>query len=291
MNMDICKPIRFEWDWSHLAELMQTCEYACETPYMLKYLPREGKVVEAGCGPGRFVMYLAKKGYDILGIELGQETIDKTKGVFPDLNIRQGDVTALPFADNAISGMISLGVIEHFIDGPQRVLKEMHRVLKPGAQMIVTTTSFNILRKIKYFFGFGIMNDNNWLDIKKYNFVRRLFGKKIIIKAKPLPRVPYEKKTLADRRTFFEYFFTKQEFERELDMAGFKIIESRPIQIMDGIHHELSRKLVNYDEVKFNPTFLGKALNNLFSRKLFFHNHMHLCVVTKELKNKEENKV
>jgi len=272
----------FEWDWALLNELMRTCEYASETPYILKYMPKNGKVIEAGCGPGRFVMYLSKKGVDVTGIELGQETVDKVRAIIPELDIRQGDVLKLPFADNTISGIISLGVVEHFIEGPQKVLKEMNRVLKPGGYMVVTTTSFNHLRKIKYFLGFGIMNDNNWLDIRKYNFIRKLFGKQKISKVRPFPRVPFVKRNLADTKTFFEYFFTKEEFEQELKAAGFKIIESVPVQLLDGIQHELSRKLVGYDEIKFNPTFLGAALNALFALKPFFHNHMHLCVVTKQ---------
>jgi SAM-dependent methyltransferase len=49
-----------------------------------------------------------------------------------------GDVFALPFADNSVDGIWNVGVMEHFThDQIDRILTEFHRVLKPGARVIL----------------------------------------------------------------------------------------------------------------------------------------------------------
>lgn len=271
----------FKWDWVHFNELFQTCDYDCEKPYILKYMSRSGKNLEAGCGPGRYVKYLSDRGFDITGIEICQETVNTVKSVFPNLDIRQGDILKFPFEDNTITGIISLGVLEHFIEGPSIPLHEMYRVLKQGAHAVITVTSYNYLRRIKYRLGIGMMNELGCLSPKRINFIRKVFRKEPIDKWHPFANVPYKNKALALKSTFFQYFFTKQEFENEIIKSGFKIIESVPVQLMHGIHHEVWKKLVNYDEIKFNPNIFGKIINKTFSQIPFFHNSMHLCVVKK----------
>ena len=46
---------------------------------------------------------------------------------------------SLPYEDSSISGYLSFGVIEHFIEGPHEALAEAFRVLRPGGIAIITT--------------------------------------------------------------------------------------------------------------------------------------------------------
>src|ERR1039457_5910794 len=70
--------------------------------------------VEAGCGLARFIAYLKDRGYDIEGIEISSQTVEQVKTIRPDLQIIVGDITHLPYADNSLSGMISLGSLSIF---------------------------------------------------------------------------------------------------------------------------------------------------------------------------------
>lgn len=113
-------------------------------PWILKYTPRYGKVADAGCGLGRYVFYLHRLGIDIVGLDFEKKTIDylnkwKSKNGFDNVSFIKGDVTNLPFEDGALSGYISLGVVEHFIEGPQKPIKEAFRTLRPGGIAIITT--------------------------------------------------------------------------------------------------------------------------------------------------------
>ena len=118
--------------------------------WILKYVPKHGKSVEAGCGLGRYVFYLSQLGLDIEGIDFSEPTIhclNKWKKEHDlDADFKTGDVTNLPYDDNSLSGYISLGVVKHFIEGPHRPLSEAFRVLRPGGIAIITTPSisFNV---------------------------------------------------------------------------------------------------------------------------------------------------
>ena len=130
--------IIFTWKKEDFEYLLKSCDRDEVTPYILKYLPISGKIVEAGCGLGRFVKYLTDKGYDVVGVELSEETVRNVKEVDPQLNVIHGDVLNMPFRTNSIDGVIALGVIEHFISGIEDPLKEIYRILKQGGVAVIT---------------------------------------------------------------------------------------------------------------------------------------------------------
>ena len=96
----------------------------------------------------------------------------------PNLDVRTGDVSSLQYEDSSVSGIICLGVIEHFFKGPEKPLKELHRVLKPGHYAIFTVPAFNVIRRIKYFL--NIRQFNPIKILKEMGVVRRFFGKEAI---------------------------------------------------------------------------------------------------------------
>lgn len=115
--------------------------------WISKYVPRYGKTIEAGCGLGRYNFYFTRMGIDIEGIDFSEETIIflnewGEKNEF-DNRFKVGDVTNLPYENESLRGYISLGVVEHFIEGPHKPLAEAYRVLEPGGVAIVTTPSIS----------------------------------------------------------------------------------------------------------------------------------------------------
>jgi len=111
-----------------------------------KHIPRKGKIVEAGCGRAQYVVALRSLGYDCDGIDTAVETIEMINGTFPDLPVAQGDVLNLEYETCSLSGYISLGVVEHFQEGPQRALDEAFRVLEPGGIGVIAVPVNNSLR-------------------------------------------------------------------------------------------------------------------------------------------------
>lgn len=110
--------------------------------YILKYLPR-GKILEAGCGDGKYVFYLERLGYEVYGIDFVDAVIERNKriseesGVGDPSRFKLMDVCKLDFPDNYFDGYLSMGVIEHFQD-PTIPLIEAYRVLKKGGIAFIT---------------------------------------------------------------------------------------------------------------------------------------------------------
>jgi SAM-dependent methyltransferase len=273
----------FPWDEGDFDVLLETCEKDEVTPYMFEYLPKTGKVVEAGCGLGRYAAYLADKGYDIVGIELSGDAVRVVKRRNPELRLIQGDVLRLPFRTASIDGIISLGVIEHFIEGCDGPLTEMHRVLKDSGRAIITVPCVNWVRRMKnLLYVHELRHYMNPIRVaKRWNRLRRVFGKRA------LPKSPYNRKSSSPYEIypvfgdFFEYRLKRVEFEDALRQAGFTILQSVPVAHLDGLLHDFGRFFVRFDHWRLRRSMLGTAANALLSRVPFCHNHMHLCVVTK----------
>jgi SAM-dependent methyltransferase len=114
----------------NLDEDMALCPLQTIEPYFLKYLPQSGKILEAGSGRGRWVVYLRRKGFDVVGIDLARSNVAFAKAYDETIPVSHGDVLDTGFADGSFAAIISLGVVEHFEDGPQRAFRETRRILK-----------------------------------------------------------------------------------------------------------------------------------------------------------------
>ena len=273
----------FDWDIRKFENHLKSAVTAEEIPYFLKYMPKDGKILEAGCGMGRFVHYLSERGFNVVGVELGQEVVSALQRVAPELNVICGNVTKLPFGDNTIAGIISIGLVEHFIDGPRAPLAEFRRVLQPGRFAVITAPSYNLVRRLRCALDLGIQTQNrSWRKIvRQSNVIRRFVGKPPLKKHEP-GRLPFRRRGQVGADKFFQYFLSRREFERELRDAGFRIVESMPIQSVDGLYHEFGDRLARFDGVSVKATMLGRLVNTVFSLIPFCHNHMHLCVATRD---------
>ena len=182
------------WGKYSVESLIQKWDYWGLRQWILKFVPRQGKTLEAGCGLGRNNFYLESLGIDIDGLDFSYETITllnswKKKNEY-NSNFIQGDITKLPYPDNSLSGYMSLGVIEHFIEGPQKALAEAYRVLRPGGIAIITTPGVSF-----YIFYSKLKNQ-----------IKRIIKKILFIKsAAPL---------------FFQYWYNVQKLKRFVEDAG-----------------------------------------------------------------------
>lgn len=109
-------------------------------------IPKNSAVLEGGCGLGVWVLLLKKEGYNIIGVDFSEWTIEKLHHNIPDLPIEIGDVRNLPYKNETFDAYLSLGVVEHFQEGPDRVLKEAYRVLKPKGLLFLTVPYMNTIR-------------------------------------------------------------------------------------------------------------------------------------------------
>jgi len=111
-------------------------------------------VLDAGCGRGEVLYACARAGARVAGIDFSQDAVEITRETlseFPDADVRQGDVTALPWPDGSFDRILFSDVIEH-LDPPQTVpaMREFRRVLRPGGYVVVHTAPNRLFRKISW---------------------------------------------------------------------------------------------------------------------------------------------
>lgn len=95
-----------------------------------------GKILDAGCGPGRDSKILTEKGFNVTGLDLSEEMIEiarQKKGEYHVMDVRD-----LEFEDEKFDGVLANQLII-FFNGEERkqAFKELERVLKPGGTIFL----------------------------------------------------------------------------------------------------------------------------------------------------------
>ncbi|MBI4353707.1 MAG: polysaccharide deacetylase family protein [Candidatus Omnitrophica bacterium] len=100
--------------------------------------PLKGRVLDAGCGEGVDLINQAKRpGVEVIGVELSDEgcRISRRRSQpWSSASVVQADLCRLPFPGGLFDFIYSYGVLHH-VALPLEGLRELTRVLKPGAQV------------------------------------------------------------------------------------------------------------------------------------------------------------
>lgn len=100
------------------------------------------RVLDAGCGAGRFLPILANLGCDVDGVDLSPELIRNARDRHPSFATRVATLTALPFADGSFDGYFSwYSTIHSTDDDLGTIFHEAHRVLRPGGSILTAFQS------------------------------------------------------------------------------------------------------------------------------------------------------
>jgi ubiquinone/menaquinone biosynthesis C-methylase UbiE len=114
---------------------------------------RGGRALDLGCGTGNYTLELKRRGFDVIGLDAseGMLKVARAKG----LHCIEGDAYSLPFADGSFDLVLSVTMFE-FIREPERVLEEVHRVLRPGGEVVIGTmngrSSWFLFKRLKSLF-------------------------------------------------------------------------------------------------------------------------------------------
>jgi SAM-dependent methyltransferase len=108
----------------------------------LKYFPRNGKIVDFGCGTGRFTTFFALRHRRVLATEVTPEMLEQAKKECTEgsCEFALTDGVSLPCASASVDGIWCCGVLRYslFVPNPAyaEIAKEMYRVLRPGANVV-----------------------------------------------------------------------------------------------------------------------------------------------------------
>ncbi|UZE93851.1 MAG: class I SAM-dependent methyltransferase [Candidatus Pacearchaeota archaeon] len=98
----------------------------------VRYLEKRDKVLDLGCGSGRDVVFLARNGFDVYGIDISKEAIKKARNKIKEKGLKAyfdvGDLTALKFENNFFDAIYSNAVLNFTL--LQESCSEIYRILK-----------------------------------------------------------------------------------------------------------------------------------------------------------------
>lgn len=137
--------------------------YAAEVPYysqarlrmvekmLLENLPKNSKILDLGCGSGRFSIGAARLGFKVFGLDICPEAIEAAikraqKNQLQNVKFGVCDMTQLSFPNNSFNFVFcprfSINAVATY-KNRKRAIEEMFRVVRPNGKVFVE--SFNKL--------------------------------------------------------------------------------------------------------------------------------------------------
>jgi SAM-dependent methyltransferase len=236
------------WTDRTIDDEVEACDL--ETPardLFLAFIPKGGRVIDGGCGFGKWVIYLKNLGYDIVGIDNNEIAIARLKEYDSSLQVELGDILDIRYPDSSFDAYISMGVVEHFEGGPVPALKEAHRVLKPGGLIFVSVPTVNILRKfvrrpLRVIINFVprcfMELRANWSKSRR-NAILAPLGTIASIMPQRVVRILVS--ILLRQKdiyyNFLEYRYSKSEVHNFLRQSGFEVIKTVPHDLYGARGH------------------------------------------------------
>jgi ubiquinone/menaquinone biosynthesis C-methylase UbiE len=185
-----------------------------ELKFLFEGLKEGEKVLDLGCGNGRWYKVFREKKVDYFGIDNSEKLIEIAKENFPDAKFFVGDALSLPFQDDFFDKVYSIALFHHIPSENFRIkaLKEAKRVLRPGGILILTCWKIHQWRE--------------FIALLKYTLLKLIGRSKLDFKDF---FVPWGKKMLR-----YYHFFTQRELENLVKKVGFEILESGVVKNKRG---------------------------------------------------------
>lgn len=102
--------------------------------FMVEAAPREGRVLEVGCGGGKMLRTLARyrPGLSLHGCDVRDPQVPPDAFEFRRIDAESG---ALPYDDASMDVVTFMDVLEH-VPSPKKTLDEAARILAPGGKLV-----------------------------------------------------------------------------------------------------------------------------------------------------------
>jgi ubiquinone/menaquinone biosynthesis C-methylase UbiE len=161
------------------------------------------RILDLGCGTGRHLVFLAKKAFEVYGIDISEQAIKIAKKWLKEeglkAKLRVGNIfKKLPYEDGFFDAIICVKTLNHGkIEWIRRCIREMNRVLKKESFVFVTVHKHQGVSKIPKGKRFGI----KWIAPRTYII---LGGPE-----KGVPHYRFNKKILISE---FKKFFKVKDF-------------------------------------------------------------------------------
>jgi ubiquinone/menaquinone biosynthesis C-methylase UbiE len=104
-------------------------------------------ILDLGCGAGRPTVFLAEKGFDVVGVDISKSALKLAsawarKERLTNVALIHGTMTHLPFRHGCFDAVVSVSVIVHAMKKDiEHAMAEIHRILKKNGLLLINLTS------------------------------------------------------------------------------------------------------------------------------------------------------
>jgi tRNA (uracil-5-)-methyltransferase TRM9 len=174
------------------------------------YLTKKDRVLDLGCGNGRYYPFFKKRNVDYFGVDNCRELIEIAKERYSEADFKIEDALNLSFPDDFFDKVYSIALLHQIPSEELRLqfLKEIKRVLNIRGYVVLTVWKFHRFEELISLFKYTILkligkSDLDWKDV----FIP--WGKRI--------------------QRYYHYF-SARELKNLVKRAGFKILKSGTIK-------------------------------------------------------------
>ena len=118
----------------------QADPYITERLYSQLSPKKDGYYLDIGCGTGNYTIALAERGLNFCGVEPSEKMLEMARSRNNGIKWLKGTAENLPFEDANFDGGVATLTIHHWTD-LHKAFTEIHRVLKPGARLVIFTAT------------------------------------------------------------------------------------------------------------------------------------------------------
>ncbi|MBE4910163.1 class I SAM-dependent methyltransferase [Bacillus luteolus] len=138
------KEVEKQWDnranfWNQNSENMwEKGSRSTIIPFLKRYLQPEMNILDAGCGDGYGSYKLYQEGFNVTGVDISKEMIERAKLRLESkrLHYKQADLSDLPFDAETFSAVMAINSLE-WTANPLKAINECSRILKPNGILCV----------------------------------------------------------------------------------------------------------------------------------------------------------
>ena len=128
----------YESHWADLPQDPEPWRWAPRRALLLDAARPGERVLDLGCGAGRFVAALRDAGADPVGVEIAEAALERARRNAPGTDLRAAEPDgSLPLEHGSVDLVWCSEVLEHVAD-TEHLLLEARRVLRRGGLLLIT---------------------------------------------------------------------------------------------------------------------------------------------------------